>query len=114
MQGGIHSRQQERGEEWGDLKEEDCDPELYQASGAPQIKNPKWEEPIEKNRHRREEQGEQKQTNPRTARQGEESRASSRARNKSQTTLAQMAGGWAPEGGHRHLRPSQRGRNPRG
>ena len=28
LQGGIHSRQQERGEEWGDLKEEDCDPEL--------------------------------------------------------------------------------------
>ena len=28
LQGGIHSRQKERVEEWGDLKEEDCDPEL--------------------------------------------------------------------------------------
>ena len=41
LQGGIYSRQQERGEEWGDLMEEDYNPELSQASGAPQIKNPK-------------------------------------------------------------------------
>ena len=93
LQGEIYNRQQERGKEWGNLKEEDCDPELSQASRAPQVKNPKGEEPIEKNRHRREEQDEQKRTNPRTARQGEKSRTSHRPRDKSQMPRLPIAGG---------------------
>ena len=92
-QGGIHSRQQERGEEWADLEETARYPELYPASGAPQIKNPKREEPLEKNMHRREEQDEQRRTTPMTVRRREESRTSSRARNKSRTPLPQSAGG---------------------
>ena len=93
LQGGVHRRQRERSEEWRDLKEEECEPDLYQASRAPQIQNPEGEEPIEKNRHRREEQDEQKRTNPRTARRGEKSRTSHRPRDKSQMPRLPIAGG---------------------
>ena len=82
-----------RGEEWGDLEEEDHYPELYQASGAPQVKNPKREEPLEKNLHRREEQDKQRRTTPMMMRRREESRTSSPARNKSRTPLPQSTGG---------------------
>ena len=47
------------------MEEEECAPERYQASRAPQIQGPEGEEPIEKNRHRRKEQ---KRTNLRKAR----------------------------------------------
>ena len=77
--------QRERSETWGDLKEESCKPEKYKASRVPQIQNPEGEEPIEKSRHRREEQGGQKRTNPKTAHRGEESGTSSRAGDKNQT-----------------------------
>ena len=68
-------------------------PELYQASKAPQIKNPKGEEPLEKNLPWREEPDDQKKMTPMTGLQREESRTSVRARNKSQTPLPQIAGG---------------------
>ena len=87
LQGEIHHRQQKGGKERGYRKEEDHDPELYQASGPPRIKNPKGEEPLERNRPWREEQDDQKRTTPRTGRHGEESRTSARARNKSKTPL---------------------------
>ena len=54
------------------LKEQGCELERYKASRVPQIQNPKGEEPIEKSRHRREEQDRQKRTNPKTAHRGEE------------------------------------------
>ena len=58
----------------------------------PRSKSP-GEEPIEKNWHRREEQDEQKRTNARMGRQGEESRTSPRERRKSRTPLSQIARG---------------------
>ena len=97
IQDGVHSMQREQSGKWGDLMEEGCKPEVYKASRVPQIRNPEGEEPIEKGRHQREEQDGQKQTNPKTARPGEESGTSSRTGDKNQTPWVQSAGGEGDE-----------------
>ena len=89
----MQSRQSERCEEGGDLEEEDRHPDLRQAIRAPQSKNPKREEPLEKDLHRQEELDKQMLTPPRTMRQREGSRTSSLAKSKSRTPLPQGAGG---------------------